>query len=324
MQHATSPLNRSFSLRWIGGFVPVGVVLAVFAIASGPRSLSAATDADYDADGDGLPDLQEQVLRTSPTDADTDGDGFADGIEFARQSSMVNPNSVPLADYSVRVSAHSSEGLIHLVTAIYAADGRFDAHTLRFGMLVNGRARRVTPAMMSDARIEQHDGLMVIDWSIPAGRIEGAQNLSFFAALAYGESHAYDSASVVDLRSSRRIVYMTGMDAANRGTGGYDPGNEDADMIGLSMSSTGGGSVGSLPLPTGPTNAPGGAVPRETEPGSICETTSSMIGSNGGMVEHEITTAECVDGFDSFCDVSCFDNVGRTYWSVDPIVIVGG
>lgn len=41
-------------------------------------------DGDEDIDGDGLTNLREQELGTSPTNSDTDGDGVSDGVEVDR------------------------------------------------------------------------------------------------------------------------------------------------------------------------------------------------------------------------------------------------
>ncbi len=49
---------------------------------------------DIDTDGDGLTDVEEAVLGTSPTLADTDGDGMSDGTEVAAGTDPTDRTSV--------------------------------------------------------------------------------------------------------------------------------------------------------------------------------------------------------------------------------------
>ncbi|MEH0844421.1 hypothetical protein V6U81_18735 [Micromonospora sp. CPCC 205711] len=52
----------------------------------------AVADGAEDVDGDGLVNLDEQRLGTSPTDPDTDGDGLNDGDEVARGTNPLVPD----------------------------------------------------------------------------------------------------------------------------------------------------------------------------------------------------------------------------------------
>ncbi|MER5751847.1 hypothetical protein [Streptomyces sp. NPDC002088] len=54
--------------------------------------LDAVRDGDEDIDGDGLTNLKEQELGTSPTDPDTDGDGVSDGAEVAAGTDPLVPD----------------------------------------------------------------------------------------------------------------------------------------------------------------------------------------------------------------------------------------
>lgn len=60
----------------------------------------ATADGNEDVDGDGLTNLDEQRIGTSPTDPDTDGDGVNDGDEVARGSDPLvfdQPRAPPVA-----------------------------------------------------------------------------------------------------------------------------------------------------------------------------------------------------------------------------------
>lgn len=59
----------------------------------------SVADGAEDIDGDGLTNLDEQRLGTSPTDPDTDGDGLSDGAEVARGTNPLvadQPRAPPL------------------------------------------------------------------------------------------------------------------------------------------------------------------------------------------------------------------------------------
>lgn len=60
---------------------------------------------DYilDPDSDGLNNLQEFDNQTDPWDFDSDNDGVSDGVEVAKGSDPLDPNSVPVADIEMPI-----------------------------------------------------------------------------------------------------------------------------------------------------------------------------------------------------------------------------
>jgi hypothetical protein len=52
--------------------------------------------------------------------------------------------------------------------------------------------------------------------------------------------------------------------------------------------------------------------------------TDESPGSNGAMITQEIVESDCIDGWDSWCSPDCSNAVGRTYTTIDPLLLVGG
>lgn len=63
-------------------------------------------DAMEDPDADGLSNLEEYRHKTNPRNRDTDGDNYTDGEEVARGSNPLDPNSIPwsLVQYTLNVT----------------------------------------------------------------------------------------------------------------------------------------------------------------------------------------------------------------------------
>jgi hypothetical protein len=55
---------------------------------------------DPDADGDGVPNIEEEKIGTNPLIVDTDGDGYSDAEEAKQGSSPTDPGQVPPGIYS--------------------------------------------------------------------------------------------------------------------------------------------------------------------------------------------------------------------------------
>lgn len=58
--------------------------------------------SNADTDGDGIKDLFEASLNTSPIKYDSDGDGFRDGLEILKGTDAMNRLSYPAAIYSIK------------------------------------------------------------------------------------------------------------------------------------------------------------------------------------------------------------------------------
>ncbi len=90
------------------------------------------TDAEKDADGDGLTNRQELMLGTDPSRADTDGDGVSDGLEVLEGS---DPLSFEEPDPSPQVGLHYF-ALLNLDTGKVEQRGKADSNGQAFHNLI--------------------------------------------------------------------------------------------------------------------------------------------------------------------------------------------
>jgi hypothetical protein len=49
-----------------------------------------------------------------------------------------------------------------------------------------------------------------------------------------------------------------------------------------------------------------------------------VSGVNGPVVEQEVSSAECTDGWASYCGSDCAASAGSTVTMLDPLALIGG
>ena len=304
--------------------VPLGALLAILAalVVTWESGTLAASEADSDdADRDGIPDLYESVLMTSPVRADHDSDGYWDSEELARQSRLNSADSIPSTPgLSVGMTARGGGGSIHLLVAMYYTDRRTDNKIMRFGMRSGGRIVSVPTSIMtanSSMRViarPEHGNVMLLDITVPRTLIAAGGSASYFVVVGEVGRPRYAAAAVVDVMLSDGIpILYRRARAMSRGVS--DP-----------EAPTPRGSASALfdtlfiPIPFNGTYE----IPTTWEGGRICFRTVETIGSMGAVMVNEVISAECKPGFDSHCDASCANSVGRTFETVDPVTLVGG
>jgi hypothetical protein len=295
---------------------PLGALAAAVAVlAPGlrPEPLLAAAAPDlFDTDGDGIPDAQELVLGTSQYVADTDGDGAPDAEEVARGSRPLDPNSVPgpavSAEAAVGMTARGENGSLRLFLALYAEDGEFAQRVLRLGVLANGQVisvpfhRFIPLADVRDVSIGANAKVRTIDLELNPVFVHTFGAATFFAALGQHGVPSYGAAAKVDLYSVEQTLMLR-----------RDP------VLASAGGSSNGGSM-RQPIPTsGPS-----AVPVTWQPGMICYQRSSIMGIVGAKVVHEVVSAVCLSGWDTYCPTDCSTSVGATFETIDPATLIGG
>jgi hypothetical protein len=312
--------TTSRALAWAGGAVALAVAWTLLAGALAPEPLYADPNDDPDdTDLDGMPNTQEFVLGTSQFVADSDGDGFLDAHELAFGTNPVDLLSMPqatgAADVQVGITARGEEGQLRLLVVLYSASGTFETSIMRVGALANGQIvsvpfhRLLPTADVRDIDLSLHGttgstGMVrTIDLELNPVYVHTFGATTFFVAVSSNGQTTYSSAAKVDLASVQQTLVL----------------RRDAYTTQQSSSTQGGGSL-RQPIPTA---GPGG-VPGSWVAGQICYQRSSVTGMVGAKVVHEITAANCLMGWDTFCPADCSASIGDTYETIDPATLIGG
>ena len=308
------------ALTWAGAAVALGVAWTLWAGGLAPEPLYADPNEDPDdTDLDGIPNAQEFVLGTSQFVADSDGDGFLDAHELAFGSNPVDHLSVPqttgATDSRVGITARGEGGQLRLLVMLYSASGTFETTVLRVGALANGQIvsvpfHRLLPgADIRDIDIALHGAsggaaqVRTIDLELNPIYVHAFGATTFFVAVSSNGQTTYSSAAKVDIASVQQTLVL----------------RREVYVAQQTPSTPGGGSL-RQPIPT----TGSGGVPGSWVAGQICYQRSSVTGMVGAKVVHEITAANCLMGWDTFCPADCSASIGDTYETIDPATLIGG
>jgi len=304
--------------------VPLGALIAILValvVTWESGTLAASEAGSDDADGDGIPDLYESVLMTSPVRADHDDDGYWDSEELARQSQPASADSIPSTPgLSVGMTARGGGGSIHLLVAMYYTDRRTDNKIMLFGMRSGGRILSVPTSTMtanSSMRVisrPEHGNVMLLDITLPPSLIAASGSASYFVVVGEVGRPRYAAAAVVD------VMLSDGIPILYRRAGAMSRRASDLEVLAPEGFASSPSDALFIPIPFIGTYE----IPTTWEGGRICFRTVETIGSMGSVLVNEVISADCRPGFDSHCDANCANSVGRTFETVDPVTLVGG
>lgn len=296
---------------WIVGALALAVAggIATAWIGTEPVLHAAvAAGSSGDQDGDGLPDALEMRLGTSPTVTDSDGDGIGDAEEVARHSDPADPSWLPVpADVSINLVPYVENGVTHLVTVMYAADGSFANKPFSMGARI-GTTVRTAPLIYftKNANFTSLVGkfagsaIQVVDSPLDPTLLLRFPSISFYSLIQSNGKKV--DAGVTDLALIDGVVveYTSGgMLAAAVGRGSFAPA---ASFYGPVDSS---------------------AI-LEWTPGEICGQTTAVAATLGAVIIEEVVDAGCEPGWDSYCDPGCAATVGETLQRLDPVALING
>lgn len=275
----------------------------------------AAAPGGPDSDGDGLADTFEEVYGSSTMRADTDGDGYWDAEELARQSDPLDKMSIPAANpASCGMGIYEKSSKLRPVVALYVADGDIRSAELGMGVRVGNTLRTLplgffskgssivkTPSLGAQAAVYVFDGTL------------NPQHVH-----RYGDLSVY---STVDYRSS-----IVSADAVNLGVvGGVIV---EHTVLSLNSASTPNPSLvaaeGTISVYQPLGGSTGTPPPQSWTSSKICAQQMVVSGVNGPVVEQEVSSAECTDGWASYCGSDCAASAGSTVKMLDPLALIGG
>jgi hypothetical protein len=293
-----------------GVVVTAGVALAAASAwwaggVGGTKTAHAAMQPTADQDGDGLPDAIEVLLGCRADRGDTDLDGFRDAEEIARGSRPNRADSVPLDDVlSISMDAFQVGPEIHAVTAVYVPDGVLAGKKIAFGMAAGNRLLPVPLAWLAGGS-PMHvavaaDGvgrIAVLDPIFDAQIVFARRGFSLYSTVA--QSGGYLGAAAVNLVPVEQRVFQQVI-----------TGSLATELVGLG--------VGGVYRPL--TGDPQGGEPGL---GEICAQTTVIVGVINGIVTQEVCSADCIDGWDTFCAPGCAATVGSQIKTIDPAALIG-
>jgi len=268
-------------------------------------TLAAFGGLGQDLDDDGLSDIQEEVLCTSPVLPDTDGDEYSDLEEITRQS---DPRSRfdfpgPHSPKTGMVGRVIGGGLTTLF-ALYVEGGNMAELEFQFGISYRGTVvpldlgayQGATHVSLHNAK-QSADKILVLETCIPDAIIHAYGSLSFWGIHRGDGSGSGDSATALNLTSflGHTLSIEPSPISVGHGEG-----------------------VINRPIESG------SAIPGDWSGGEICWQKTTLVGVNGASIIYEVEDAAC-EQMDTYCKpVDCEATVGSIIELVDPGALIGG
>lgn len=317
---ACSPIRTLICTGTLLPVLAIGIALWFSESREDQGAVSAFAVNLPDADDDGTRDEFEDSMFTDKDVWDTDGDTWSDSEEFAMRSNPGNAGRFPVSipRHSTNLTARGENGRLHVLSTAYFMDASNAAGAqFSLGLLIGRRYRKFSSNYLA-INGESHSvaarpyGAKVafFEISFPDTILSPGQRATFLAMLTMpgaNKPSIVTSLDVVKDASGVLIMeYPTGMMPNQPGSTNPLPS----------------GSI-YLPIPTS-TGGGGGSVPTNWTPAQLCLKRTQTVGRMGALMTQQVVSADCVVGFEGYCDVTlCADTVTTTFQTVDPLVLAG-
>ena len=258
-----------------------------------------------DADGDGLPDPQEEILGTNPDRPDSDFDGYSDAEEVARQSNPISATEIPKPTNSkIGLVGRVQGNSLVTLSALYVENGNLLGVGYKYGLVLGG-----------------------LPIYFPLNSYLNQTRISFIPA-----ANPLDRILIIETLLPDSIVHnLGGLTVIAKHTVAADSGTKSVDALDLrSFSGT------TMSISAAPPNVRDGqgvvykplCMPEEVPPdwtaGQLCWQLTSTVGVSGVQLIQEIEDADC-EQLDTYCSPSdCEATIGDTISVTDPGALIGG
>jgi hypothetical protein len=280
-------------------------------------TLRAIGPGGPDADGDGLTDHFEELLGTSGLQSDSDGDSYWDAEELARQSNPLDGLSLPgSSPTSCGMGIYEKATTLRPVVAVYVFDGDIRTADLAMGARVGETLRNLplsffgkNSTIVKTPTLDPQAAVYVYDGTMNPQHVHRYGDLSLYSTTVNEEGPVI-AADAVNLVSIDGVVVEQFLTSINSAPPTIKPVYE-----------TGTNTAG-VYKPLGGSSGP--PPPATWTSGKICEQKMVVGAVNGPVVLQEVTSADCKDGWASFCGSDCTSSVGKTVQMLDPLALIGG
>lgn len=301
----SSAPERVRTRSWVPVLVAAATGIGATIAFDRPRELAASGSSCPDSDGDGLIDLQEDILGTYSDSADSDEDGYSDLEEIARASDPLDELSLPddSHELSIGLTARVEEGVVTLVAPVYARSGSFGQIDLEFGVIFpDGSRYEIQPVLYLPvlkggvyASQQQNFRVVLLEMPFPQSIVQGLGQLSLYGVVEDPAASSSGSAAALNLLDFSGVIVM-----AQNTTG------------------QGGGGVIYGPI------VPNSEIPASWATGEICWHQAAPVGMVGSSTAYEVTKGSCTPS-DTYCSsTECTSRVGTNMLLVDPATLLGG
>ncbi|MEX1023746.1 MAG: hypothetical protein WD226_01600 [Planctomycetota bacterium] len=268
--------------------------------------LSATSSSGVDLDGDGLPDLAEAGVGSSPFAGDTDFDLYSDTEEVARGSNPSLDTDTPVpGEQALALASYADAGMVYFCSIMYVAAGTPQPR-FNLGLVVGGTPVPLAPSTYLSlstydvmAGKEAGDGVHVLRTALPVALLANFSSLSLYSMIEQAPgsgSSAPPVAVAATYLMNGDVPVLVRQAPGNISPGSgliYEPLSADTELV-------------------------------DWTPGKICYTSGETVGLIGSSVVWETTSANC-EPFDTRCLPSaCANNAGQLIELPDPAFIAGG
>lgn len=288
----------------------LGGALALIGDGAEPGLAAASNQNRSDQDRDGLTDLQELQLGTSPLRADSDRDTYSDLEELARGSEPANALSFPDPSPTALNSLASLEGgTVKMLATVYVSGVPLDELRLDVGVIYRGRPLVLAPhefrywnGFLRDGR-DPGDLVAVLEVGLPERLVQRLGRIHLFAVLRSPDP------SLERMATTQSVASLGGVVTA-------------IERRRLGLTSNGGGGANGViyrPLAGDAEIAASG-----WEAGQVCFQRTAAVGVSGVSIVYEVDGADCIP-MDTHCNPSdCAAGVGTALDLPDPAALIGG